>query len=82
MFSFKMLGDPAVKPTKHELINKKEFQRIVLAKKIINKGELFTDENLEMKRVSGGNGLSGKMYDKLLGMKATKNFKKGNKIEL
>ena len=82
MFSFKMLGDPAVKPTKHELINKKEFQRIVLAKKIINKGELFTDENLEMKRVSGGNGLSGKMYDKLLGIKATKNFKKGNKIEL
>ena len=77
-----MLGDPTVKPTKHELINKKEFQRIVLSKKIINKGELFTDENLEMKRVSGGNGLSGKMYDKLLGMKATKNFKKGNKIEL
>ena len=35
-----------------------------------------------MKRVSGGNGLSGKMYDKLLGIKATKNFKKGNKIEL
>ena len=30
----------------------------------------------------GGNGLSGKMYDKLLGIKATKNFKKGNKIEL
>jgi sialic acid synthase SpsE len=80
--SFEMLGDPTVKPTKHELINKKEFQRIVLAKKIINKGELFTDENLEMKRVSGGNGLSGKMYDKLLGIKATKNFKKGNKIEL
>ena len=80
--SFEMLGDPTVKPTKHELKNKKEFQRIVLAKKIINKGELFTDENLEMKRVSGGNGLSGKMYDKLLGIKATKNFKKGNKIEL
>ena len=44
-------------------------------------GDLFSAENLELKRISGGNGLTGKMFEKLLNMKSNKNYKKGEKIQ-
>jgi len=80
--SNKMLGMPIVKPTKSEIKNKKEFQRVIVASKDIKIGENFTLENLEMRRVSEGRGLGANMYSYLLGRKAWKNFQKLDPIEI
>ena len=77
-----MLGDPIIEPTKAELLNKKEFQRVIVASIEINSGDVFTENNLEMRRVSGGIGLRSNMYSYLLGRKAWKNFKKLEPIEI
>ncbi len=79
--SFEMLGSPEVKPTENEIANKNEFRRYIVAKKSIMLGDLFSNENLELKRISGGNGLTGQMFEKLLNMKSNKNYKKGEKIQ-
>ena len=78
----KMLGSSIVKPTKAELINKKEFQRIIVASSQIKLGEDFTEENLEMRRVSGGKGMNANMFSFLLGKKAWRNFEKLEPIEV
>tara|TARA_Y100001936_G_scaffold209760_1_gene216117 strand:+ start:1973 stop:3031 length:1059 start_codon:yes stop_codon:yes gene_type:complete len=80
--SFEMLGSPEIKPTKNEIINKNEFRRYIVAKKSIMLGELFSNENIELKRISGGNGLSGKFFEILLKTKSNRNYKKGEKIQI
>ena len=77
-----MLGDPIIEPTKAELLNKKEFQRVIVASIKINSGDVFTENNLEMRRVSGGIGLRSNMYSYLLGRKAWKNFEILEPIEI
>jgi N-acetylneuraminate synthase/N,N'-diacetyllegionaminate synthase len=78
----KMLGSSIVKPTKAELMNKKEFQRVIVASTQINSGDNFTEQNLEMKRVSGGEGMNANMYSYLLGQKAWRHFKKLEPIKI
>ncbi len=78
----RMLGTSIVRPTKGELLNKKEFQRVIVASNEIKKGENFTEENIEMRRVSGGNGLSGNMFAYLLEKKAWRNFQKLEPIQI
>ena len=80
--SFQMLGSKKIQPTEKELINKNEFQRVIVAKESISFGDIFTDQNLEMKRVSNGNGLTGKIFKKIIGTKSNKNYLKGSKITL
>ena len=70
-----MLGNSIVKPTKAELENKKEFQRVIVASMEIKSGDVFTEKNLEMRRVSGGKGFNSVMYSYLIGRKAWRNFK-------
>ena len=77
-----MLGNPIIEPTKAELLNKKEFQRVLVASVEINCGDIFTENNLEMRRVSGGFGMRSNMYSYLLGRKAWKNFEKLEPIEI
>lgn len=77
-----MLGNSIVKPTKAELKNKKEFQRVIVASVEIKSGDIFTEKNLEMRRVSGGKGLNSIMYSYLIGRKAWKNFQKLEPIEI
>ena len=77
-----MLGDPIIQPTKAELLNKKEFQRVIVASTEINSGDVFNEHNLEMRRVSGGNGLHSNMYSYLLGRKAWKHFNKLETIDI
>lgn len=77
-----MLGDPIIEPTKAELLNKMEFQRVIVASIEINSGDVFTEDNLEMRRVAGGIGLRSNMYSYLLGRKAWKNFEKLEPIEI
>ena len=80
--SSRMLGTSVVKPSKSEIKNKKEFQRVIVASHDIKIGENFTSENLEMRRVSGERGFGANMYPYLLGRKAWKNFQKLDPIEI
>ena len=75
MFSFKMLGDPAVKPTKQEKEMKVLARRSVFVLKDVKKGEVFNYENLGIRRP--GNGLNPIEIEKIIGKKATKKITKG-----
>ena len=77
-----MKGSPHVRPTSKELSNKKEFQRVVVAKRRIVKGDTLSSDNIYMQRVTGGNGLSPIFYDHLVATKARKDYKIGDPIEL
>lgn len=77
-----LLGSPIVRPTDGELINKKEFQRVVVAARDIQEGEIFSEGNITMRRVSGGNGLPPSMYWRLLGRKAWRDFIQYSPIDL
>ena len=75
-----LLGEPWLKPTAKELENKREFQRVLVAKVTITIGEEFTEQNLTMMRKAGGNGLKPKMMFSLLGKKSWKTFERGEAI--
>ena len=75
MFSFKMLGDPVVKPTKLEKEMKVLARRSVFVLKDVKKGEVFNYENLGIRRP--GNGLNPIEIEKIIGKKATKKITKG-----
>jgi sialic acid synthase SpsE len=75
-----MLGSSIVRPTREELINKKEFQRVIVALKDIKKGDNFSFENVGMRRLPGGNGLPGSYYKFVINKKAIKNYLKGEPI--
>ena len=75
-----LLGSSEKKITKSEKKNFKIVRKSIIAKKFIKKGEKFTEENLIIKRP--GNGLPPIYFDKLIGKKATKNFKKDEFIRI
>ena len=77
-----ILGSPLVLPTTLELRNKKEFQRVIVAASQINVGDVFSDANLMMKRVSGGQGLPPSMYNSLIGKSSWRDFKANMPIVL
>ncbi len=59
-------------PSKSELVNLLVVRKSIVAKKIIKKGEIFSDKNLIIKRP--GKGLNPKYYDKLIGKKSNRNY--------
>lgn len=77
-----LLGSPFVRPTKAELANKREFQRVIVAATAIKAGEQLTETNLTMRRVVGGLGFPPSMYWRLLGRTAWRDFAKFSAIEL
>jgi N,N'-diacetyllegionaminate synthase len=79
--SFVLLGSPQLVPSESELSNKKEFRRVVVAISEIKKGELFEDQNIGLRRISGGKGLSPNYLANLFGSVADKNYKIGDAID-
>jgi N,N'-diacetyllegionaminate synthase len=77
-----MLGSPVVQPTRKELENKKEFQRVIVAGEDIPADQAFTPENLAMRRMPGGAGLAPKLASILLGRKSRRSYRKGEIIEI
>lgn len=77
-----MLGSPLVRPTRVELGNKKEFQRVIVAARDIGAGELLDAGNLTMRRMPGGAGMPPRFFSVLLGRPARKGYRKGETIEL
>ena len=74
--AYDMLGSDEVKPTKNEEEIKLISRRSIVALRDINKGEIFSRENIGARRP--GNGLPANMIENIFGKKSTQNIKKGN----
>lgn len=80
--SFIMMGSGIIRPTAQERVNKKAFQRFIVAGKNIKKGEIFSIDNLTMKRISIEKGLSPVMFNLLIGKQSDRDYIKGEPILL
>tara|TARA_Y100000816_G_scaffold84318_2_gene57896 strand:+ start:21266 stop:22276 length:1011 start_codon:yes stop_codon:yes gene_type:complete len=76
----KAIGDGVKKPSHSEIKNIPIARKSIVAKKIIKKGELFTKDNLAIKRP--GDGISPVNWDKVLGMKSDKDYSFDEKISI
>ncbi|WP_368293720.1 N-acetylneuraminate synthase [Dehalobacter sp. TBBPA1] len=74
------LGDGVKRVSKSENPNKQAARKSIVAKRNIVKGELFTQDNLTVKRP--GNGISPMKWFEVLGMSATRDFGEDELIEL
>ena len=73
--SWKMMGSPIIRSTKMEKQNKLDFQRVIVAKNTIKRGQPFRHDNLCLKRISGGKGLPPSMLEYLIGRTSTNGYK-------
>ena len=80
--SFVLLGSGELIPSPLELVNKSEFQRVLVALNAIAKGEEFSTINTGPRRVSGGYGLPPVFMDTLEGKRASKQYNTGDVIEI
>ncbi len=76
----KASGDGIKKPSSSELSNKQIVRKSIVARKNIQEGEVFTDQNITLKR--HGTGISPMMFDEILGKTAKKNFNYDELIEI
>ncbi len=74
------LGDGIKKPSKSEYKNLGIARKSIVAKKDIQKGEIFTQENLATKRP--GDGISPMRWDEVIGIAAERNYCKDEKIDI
>lgn len=72
------LGDGIKKPSSSEMPNMKIARKSLVAKCDIKKGEIFTEDNLTIKRP--GNGISPKRYYEYIGHIAIKDYKEDELI--
>lgn len=76
----KALGNEKKQPSKSELKNKLVARKSIIAKKNINKGDIFDVNNITVKRP--GSGISPMRWYDVIGSKAKKDFKEDELIEL
>lgn len=76
----KALGDGIKKPSKSEIKNLPIARKSIVAKRSIKKGEIFTEENLTVKRP--GNGISPMRWNEIIGKEAKKDFLEDDIIEI
>jgi N,N'-diacetyllegionaminate synthase len=76
----KSLGNGIKKPSKSELKNKDIARKSIVAKREIKKGEIFTEDNITVKRP--GNGISPMRWYEVLGKVASRDYKEDELIEL
>lgn len=72
------LGSKYKEPTKSELKNIMAARKSIVAKKNILKGEIFTEDNIIIKRPYGG--ISPKKWDDIINKKAERNYNKDEMI--
>jgi N,N'-diacetyllegionaminate synthase len=68
----KALGSDIKQPSKSELSNIQLARKSIVAKKKIKKGDIFTIDNISVKRPGGG--MSPMKWDDIIGIKATKDY--------
>jgi len=76
----KAIGSGLKKPSRSELKNLSVVRKSIVASRDINKGGVFNCENISTKRP--GNGISPMEWDKILGKKAKRNFKKDERVSI
>jgi N,N'-diacetyllegionaminate synthase len=74
------LGDGIKKPSKSEEKNIKIARKSIVAIEDIKKGDIFTEQNISVKRP--GNGISAMKWYDVLGRNADKNYKEDELIKL
>ena len=74
------LGSSIKKPTIAEEKNKIIVRKSIVAKKKINKGEIFDENNLTTKRPA--NGISPMMIESIIGKKSKRDFEQDELIEI
>lgn len=74
------LGDSIKKPTETELQNRNVARKSIVAKKFIKEGEVFTEENITVKRP--GNGINPMQWLDVLGKVASRDFGEDELIEI
>lgn len=74
------LGNGIKKPSKSELKNKINIRKSLVASTEISKGDIFTDQNITIKRP--GNGLSPMQWNEIIGHVASRDFFVDELIEL
>jgi N,N'-diacetyllegionaminate synthase len=72
------LGDGVKKPSKSETPNIKVARKSIVANRDIKNGEIFSEDNLAIKRPA--NGISPMKWDEIIGTKATKDYKEDELI--
>ena len=68
----KAMGNGVKKPSPSEMENIPITRKSIVAKKLIKKGEIYTQDNLTVKR--SGMGISPMEWDRVLGKKSKQNF--------
>ena len=76
----KALGNAAKKATPSESENILIARKSMVASKFIAKGEIFTEDNLTVKRP--GNGISPMKWNDVIGKTAIRNFEEDDLIEI
>lgn len=74
------LGNGIKALTEPEKLNKKVARKSIICSADIKEGEIFSESNLTIKRP--GTGLSPKMWDSIVGKKASRNYYKDEMVEL
>lgn len=77
----KYMGGKYKYPTLSEVGTRKSLQKCLVAKQKINKGDLFSEDNLTALR-TGGDGISPLYFENLVGTKSNAAFNKGQTIEI
>lgn len=76
----KALGDGIKIPSESEKANIAVVRKSIVAKRVIERGELFSEENITTKRP--GTGLSPMLWDSVIGKAATRKYEEDELIEL
>ena len=76
----KSLGDGIKRPTLSELKNKPIVRKSIVASRYIKAGEVFSEENLAVKRP--GSGISPMLWDNVIGRVSSRDFNEDELIEL
>ena len=72
------LGSDIKKPSESELLNKKIVRKSIVAKTKIKKNDIFSKDNLAVKRPGGG--INPMKWDQIIGSKAIKDYKEDDLI--
>ena len=67
-----MLGTPNLQPTEKEMQIRNEYHRSITTACDIAQGDVFTEQNLCMRRP--GDGLPGSMWDEVIGKQAKRDI--------
>jgi len=79
--AYRMMGSPLVRPTTVERVNKAEYQRHLVAAHDIQAGDIFTENSIALRRVTGGRGFPPSFMEYLLGRSAPREYKMGEPLE-